>query len=60
MTTCPPNLVYSFLTVCEIIIFKVDKKVSFFPMPKGDSRVWRPKKQIFQVGMDYATFYSCL
>jgi hypothetical protein len=26
MSTCPPNLVYSFLTVCVIKTFKVDKK----------------------------------
>jgi hypothetical protein len=27
MSTCPPNLTHSFLTVCKIIMFKVDKKV---------------------------------
>jgi hypothetical protein len=27
MSTCPPNLAHSFLTVCNIIIFQVDKKV---------------------------------
>jgi hypothetical protein len=40
MSTCPPNLVHSFLTVCEIITFKVDKKV-FFPTPKGIVEFWR-------------------
>jgi hypothetical protein len=46
MSTSPPNLVHSFLTVCKIIIFKVDKKV-FFPVPKGDSRVLKAQKTIF-------------
>jgi hypothetical protein len=43
MSTCPPNLVHSFLTVCEIITFKVDKKV-FFPMPKEDNIVLKAQK----------------
>jgi hypothetical protein len=30
MSTCPPNFTHSFLTMCEIIKFKVDEKV-FFP-----------------------------
>jgi hypothetical protein len=44
MSTCPPNLVHSFLTVCEIITIKDDKKV-FFPMPKEDRRVLKVQKK---------------
>jgi hypothetical protein len=47
MSTCPPNLTHSFLTVCKIITFKVDKKV-FFPCAKGDSRVLKAKKTILK------------
>jgi hypothetical protein len=47
MSTCPPNLIHSFLTVCEIITFKVDKKKFFFPMPKGDNRVLKTQKTTF-------------
>jgi hypothetical protein len=46
MSICPPNLVHSFLTVREIITFKVDKKV-FFPLPKGDNRVLKAQKTTF-------------
>jgi hypothetical protein len=35
MSTCPPNLIHSFLTVCKIITLKVDKKV-FFPSRKDE------------------------
>jgi hypothetical protein len=46
MSTCPPNLTHSFLTICKIITFKVDqKKIS--PASKGDSRVLKAKKTIF-------------
>jgi hypothetical protein len=47
MSTCPPNLRCSFLTICKIIMFKVTKTF-FFPAPKGDSRVLKAKKTIFQ------------
>jgi hypothetical protein len=40
------NLTHSFLTICKIITFKVDKKV-FSLAPKGDSRVLKAKKSIF-------------
>jgi hypothetical protein len=46
MSTCLPNFMHSFLTVCEIITFKVDKKV-FFPVPKEDSRVLEAQKTTF-------------
>jgi hypothetical protein len=46
MSTCPPNLVHSFLIVCEIITFKVDKKV-FFLVPKGDNKVLKAQKTTF-------------
>jgi 16S rRNA A1518/A1519 N6-dimethyltransferase RsmA/KsgA/DIM1 with predicted DNA glycosylase/AP lyase activity len=60
MSTCPPNLVYSFLTVCEIITFKVDKKV-FFPMPKGDSRVLKAQKKTFSSRHGLCNIFSlCL
>jgi hypothetical protein len=31
MSTCPPNLKFSFLAICEIITFKVEEKVFFGP-----------------------------
>jgi hypothetical protein len=46
MSTCPPNLRYSFFTIYEIVTFKVDKKV-FLPLPKGDNSLLRSKKTIF-------------
>jgi hypothetical protein len=46
MLACPPNLTYSFLTVCEIITFKVDRKV-FSTVPEGYNRVLEAKKTIF-------------
>jgi hypothetical protein len=46
MSTCRPNLKHSFLTVCEIITFKVEEKV-FFQWPKRDNSVLEAKKTIF-------------
>jgi hypothetical protein len=46
MSTCPPNLVHSFLTVCKIITFKVDKKV-FFPYAKGGQESFEGPKTTF-------------
>jgi hypothetical protein len=46
MCTCPQNLTQSFFTVCKIITFKVDKKVSFL-VPKGDNKVLKAKKTTF-------------
>jgi hypothetical protein len=36
MSTCLPNLTLSFLTICEIITFKVEEKVFFAPT-KGNN-----------------------
>jgi hypothetical protein len=46
MSTCPPNLRHSFLTVCEIIRFKVKKKF-FSIVPERYSSVSGAKKTIF-------------
>jgi hypothetical protein len=46
MYTCPPNLVHSFFAICEIITFKVDKKV-FFPCAKGGQQRFEGPKNIF-------------
>jgi hypothetical protein len=35
MSTCRPNLTHSFLTVCEIITFKVEEKVFFYYIREG-------------------------
>jgi hypothetical protein len=64
MSICPPNLTHSFLTICKIITFKVDKKV-FSPVPEGDNRVSKAKKTIFKsrYGMCLSIFLflgSCL
>jgi hypothetical protein len=45
MYTCPPNLPQFFLTLCKIIIFKVDEK-GFSPRPEGDNRVLEAQKTI--------------
>jgi hypothetical protein len=58
MFTCLPNFTHSFIIICEIIKFKVDEKV-FFLVPVGDNRVLEAQKQLFQVSMDGASFYSC-
>jgi hypothetical protein len=47
MSICLPNLTLSFLTVCEIITFKVEEKV-FLPLPKGDSSLLGSKKTTFK------------
>jgi hypothetical protein len=46
MSTCPPNLVHSFLTDCEIITFKVDKIV-IFPCAKGGHQSFEGSKNSF-------------
>ena len=46
MSTCPPNLAYSFFTICEIIIFKVDKKY-FFPYAKEGQQSFEGPKTTF-------------
>jgi hypothetical protein len=35
MSTCPTNLTHSFLTVCKIIMFKVDEKLACQNMQKA-------------------------
>jgi hypothetical protein len=47
MSTCRPNLTHSFLTVCEIVTFKVEEKV-FSTVPERDSSVLEAKKTIFR------------
>jgi hypothetical protein len=47
MSTCPPNLTHSFLTICKIITFKVDKKV-FFPCPQREQQSFEGQKTIFK------------
>jgi hypothetical protein len=47
MPTCPPNLKHSFLTICEIIRFKVKKKF-FSTAPKWYSSDSGAKKTIFR------------
>jgi hypothetical protein len=46
MFICLPNLTLSFLTICEIITFKVEEKV-FLPLAKGDSSLLGSKKTTF-------------
>jgi hypothetical protein len=48
MSTYPPNLAQSFLTVCEIITFQVDKK-AFFPFAKGGKQSLKgPENNFFE------------
>jgi hypothetical protein len=54
MLACPPNLTYSFFTVCEIITFKVDKKV-FFHCPRGTTEFWRPKELFSGAIFEYSS-----
>jgi hypothetical protein len=42
-----PNLIYSFLTVCEIVTLEVDEKVFFVLCLRGTSEFWRPRKNKF-------------
>jgi hypothetical protein len=46
MSTCRPNLTHSFLTICEIITFKVEENV-FYHFSERDSSVLEAKKTIF-------------
>jgi hypothetical protein len=46
MCTCPPNLRDSFLTICEIITFKIDGKV-FFVYARGGQQSFGGQKFIF-------------
>jgi hypothetical protein len=46
MSTCTPNLKHSFLTIWEIVTFKVEEKVSFH-VPKQDCSILEAKKTTF-------------
>jgi hypothetical protein len=46
MFICLQNPTLSFLTICEIITFKVEEKV-LLPLPKGDSSLLGSKKNTF-------------
>jgi hypothetical protein len=60
MLACPPNLTYSFLTVCEIITFKSSWK-SFFPLcPRGTVEFQRPKKLFLEASMECASLDTYL
>jgi hypothetical protein len=39
MSTCPPNLTHSFLTVCKIIRFKVGKNKLIFLCSRGVAKL---------------------
>jgi hypothetical protein len=54
MFICLPNLTLPFLTICEIITFKVEEK-SFFAPAKGDSSLLGSKKTTFK-----SKFRMCL
>jgi hypothetical protein len=43
MSICLPKFTLSFLTICEIITFKVEEKV-FLPLQKGDNNLLGSKK----------------
>ena len=46
MFTCPPNLAHSFVTICEIIIFKVNKKF-LISCAKGGQQSFEGQKKTF-------------
>jgi hypothetical protein len=46
MSICLPNLTLSILTICEIVTFKVEKKVFFAPA-KGGQQSFGSKKTTF-------------
>jgi hypothetical protein len=47
MSTCRPNLTHSFLTVCEIITFKVEEEVFFHCVREGQ-QCFGGQKTIFR------------
>ena len=47
MYSCIPNLSFGFLTICEIITFKVEEKVILL-VAKGMEVFLEPKKNQFQ------------
>jgi hypothetical protein len=46
MSICLPNLTLSFLTICEIITFKVEENV-FFALAKGGQQSFGVQKNHF-------------
>ena len=52
-----PNLTLSFLTICEIIIFKVEEKVCL-PLSKGDNNFLESTKPLSLVDMECASLDS--
>jgi hypothetical protein len=57
MSISLPNLTLSFLTICEIIIFKVEEKVCL-PLSRGDINFLGPTKPLSQVDMECASLDS--
>jgi hypothetical protein len=60
MSICLPNLTLPFLTICEIITFKVEEK-SFFAPAKGGQQSFgaQKKKPLLQVDLECASLDSC-
>jgi hypothetical protein len=50
-----PNLTLSFLTICEIITFKIEKKF-FLPLQNGDSNHLGSKKTTFSSRYEMSLF----
>jgi hypothetical protein len=55
MSICLPNLALSFLTICEIITFKVEEKV-FFTFAHGDSSLLGSQKTTFSSRYEMCLF----
>jgi hypothetical protein len=55
MSICLPNLTLSFLTICEILTFKVEEKV-FFALVRGDSNLLGSKKTTFSSRYEMSLF----
>jgi hypothetical protein len=47
MSVCLPNLTLSFLTICEIITFKVEEKVFFATVEGGQQSFGVQKNNFF-------------
>jgi hypothetical protein len=59
MSTCTPNLRHAFLTIWEIITFKIEEKV-FFPYAQGGLQCFGGQKTTFssRFGMTFFRFLS--
>jgi hypothetical protein len=55
MSICLPNLTHSFLTICEIIKFKVEKKF-FSSLRNGDNSLLGSKKTTFSSRYEMSLF----